>query len=70
MNPGRDARVICMLVALYPDGQVVHTGRIPATRSRATGDFNGFEAPPSRHGRGVLLQLPIDLAHDSYTAPI
>lgn len=69
MNPGQaDTRVNCMLVALDPDGRVVYTGRIPGNPLSRYRRFSGFEAPPGRHGHGVL-QLPIDLAHDSYTAP-
>jgi hypothetical protein len=68
VNPGQaDARVICTLVALDPAGRVVYSGFIPASppgRRRPS----GFDAPPGRHGHGVL-QLSIDMAHDSYTAP-
>ena len=68
MNPGQaDARVMCMLVALDPDGRIVYSGLIPGNPLSRYRRFSGFEAPPGRHGHGVL-QLPIDLAHDSYTA--
>jgi hypothetical protein len=69
VNPGEaDARVNCMLVALDPDGRLVYSGRIPGNPLSRFRRFSGFDAPPGRHGYGVI-QLPIDLAHDSYTAP-
>jgi hypothetical protein len=68
MNPGRaDITVACGLVALDPAGQLVYAGVIPA---RLPGHLrsHGFVAPPGRHEQGVV-ELPIDLALDSYTAP-
>jgi hypothetical protein len=68
VNPGRsNVTVFCTLVALDPAGQLVYSGFIPGPppgRRRSS----GFEAPPGRHAHGVY-QLPIDPAHDSYTAP-
>jgi ABC-type Fe3+-hydroxamate transport system substrate-binding protein len=67
MNPGTDLTVFCSLVALDPAGRLVYAGVVPA---KLPGHLrsSGFEAPPGRHGHGVV-QLPIDLALDSYTAP-
>jgi hypothetical protein len=68
MNPGRaDMTVFCGLVALDPAGRLVYAGVIPA---RLPGHLrsHGFVAPPGRHRQGVV-ELPIDLAVDSYTAP-
>lgn len=60
-------QVICTLLALDPDGRLVYSGFIPGSPPGHRRP-SGFEAPPGRHGHGVF-QLPIDLAHDSYTAP-
>ena len=69
MNPGQaETKVNCMLVALDPEGRIVYSGRIPANPLSRYRRFSGFDAPPGRHEQGVF-QLPIDLAHDSYTAP-
>jgi hypothetical protein len=67
MNPGTDLTVFCSLVALDPAGRLVYAGVVPA---KLPGHLrsSGFDAPPGRHGHGVV-QLPIDLALDSYTAP-
>jgi hypothetical protein len=68
MNPGQaDAKVICTLLALNPSGRVVYSGFIPGSPPGHRRP-SGFDAPPGRHGHGVF-QLPIDPAHDSYTAP-
>ena len=68
VNPGdAETKVICTLLALGPSGRVVYSGFVPGSppgRRRPS----GFNAPPGRHGHG-MFQLPIDLAHDSYTAP-
>jgi hypothetical protein len=68
LNPNRaDATVFCTIVALDSSGRLVYSGFIPPPppgRRRSS----GFVAPPGRHGHGVY-ELPIDLAHDSYTAP-
>jgi hypothetical protein len=67
-NPGRAAiTVACGLVVLDPAGRLVYSGVIPA---RLPGHLrsHGFVAPPGRQEQGVV-QLPIDLAVDSYTAP-
>ena len=68
MNPGReDITVICGLVALDPGGHLIYAGVIPP---RLPGHLrsHGFVAPPGRHEQG-MVELPIDLAVDSYTAP-
>jgi hypothetical protein len=68
VNPGQtDATVICTLLALDPSGRVVYSGFIPGAPPGHRRP-SGFDAPPGRHGHGVF-QLPIDPAHDSYTAP-
>ncbi len=68
VNPGQaDATVICTLLALDPSGRVVYSGFIPGAPPGHRRP-SGFDAPPGRHGHGVFL-LPIDPAHDSYTAP-
>jgi hypothetical protein len=68
VNPGRaDVTVICTLVAMDSSGEIVFSGWIPGPppgRPRPS----GFVAPLGRHGQGVY-QLPVDPAHDSYTAP-
>jgi hypothetical protein len=68
VNPGRaDVTVICTLVAIDSSGEIVFSGWIPGPppgRPRPS----GFVAPPGRHGHGVF-ELPVDSAHDSYTAP-
>jgi hypothetical protein len=69
VNPGRaDATVICTLLALDPSGRVVYSGFVPGSPPGHRRPISGFKAPPGRHGHGVF-QLPIDLAHDSYTSP-
>ena len=69
VNPGEaDATVICTLLALDPSGRVVYTGFVPGSPPGLRRPISGFEAPPGRDVHGVF-QLPIDLAHDSYTAP-
>ena len=68
MNPGRaETTVACGLVVLDPAGRLVYSGVVPA---RLPGHLrsHGFVAPPGRHEQGVV-ELPIDLALDSYTAP-
>jgi hypothetical protein len=67
VNPGRDVTVFCTIVALDPAGRLVYSGFIPAP-PRGRRRSSGFDAPPGRHGHGAY-QLPIDPAHDSYTAP-
>jgi hypothetical protein len=68
VNPGQaDAKVICTLLVLDPAGRVVYSGCIPGSPPGHRRP-SGFDAPPGRHGHGVL-RLSIDLAHDSYTAP-
>ena len=68
VNPGQaDATIICTLLALDPSGRVVYSGFIPGAPPGHRRP-SGFDAPPGRHGHGVFL-LPIDPAHDSYTAP-
>jgi hypothetical protein len=70
VNPGQaDATVICTLLALDPSGRVIYSGFVPMNSNAAfRRPISGFKAPPGRHGHGVF-QLPIDLAHDTYTAP-
>ena len=69
VNPGEaDATVICTLVAIDPSGRVVYSGFVPGSPPGRRRPISGFKAPPGRHGHGVF-QLPIDLAHDSYTSP-
>jgi hypothetical protein len=68
VNPSQaDATVICTLLALDPSGRVVYSGFIPGAPPGHRRP-SGFDAPPGRHAHGVF-QLPIDPAHDSYTAP-
>jgi hypothetical protein len=68
VNPGQaDAKVLCTVVALDPEGRVVYSGFIPGAPPGHRRP-SGFDAPPGRHGHGVF-RLPIDPAHDSYTAP-
>ena len=68
VNPGRDfVIVMCTLLALGPSGRVVYAGFVPGPPSGRTRP-SGFDAPPGRRGHGIV-QLPINLAHDSYTAP-
>jgi hypothetical protein len=68
LNPSHaNATVICTLLALDPSGRVVYSGFIPSAPPGHRRP-SGFDAPPGRHEHGVF-QLPIDPAHDSYTAP-
>lgn len=67
VNPGgADVTVFCTLVALDPAGRLVYSGFIPGPPPGHRRS-SGFGAPPGCHGHGVY-QLPIDPAHDSYTA--
>jgi hypothetical protein len=69
MNPGEaDATVICTLMALDPSGRLVYSGFVVSSPPGRRRPISAFKAPPGREGHGVF-QLPIDLAHDSYTAP-
>ena len=69
VNPGEaDATVICTLVALDPSGRVVYSGFVVSSPPGRRRPISAFKAPPGREGQGVF-QLPIDLAHDSYTSP-
>jgi hypothetical protein len=69
VNPGEaDATVICTLLALDPSGRLVYSGFVVSSPPGRRRPISAFKAPPGRHGQGVF-QLPIDLAHDSYTAP-
>ena len=69
VNPGEaDATVICTLVALDPSGRVVYSGFVVGSPPGRRRPISAFKAPPGRQGHGVF-QLPIDLAHDSYTSP-
>lgn len=68
VNPGRaDVTVFCTVVAIDSSGEIVFSGWIPGPPPGRTRP-SGFVAPPGRHGHG-LYRLPVDLAHDSYTAP-
>lgn len=68
VNPGRaDVTVFCTLVAIDSSGEIVFSGWIPGPPPGRTRP-SGFVAPPGRHGHGIY-QLPVDPAHDSYTAP-
>jgi hypothetical protein len=68
VNPGRtDVTVFCTVVAIDSSGEIVFTGWIPGPPPGRTRP-SGFVARPGRHGHG-LYRLPVDLAHDSYTAP-
>jgi hypothetical protein len=51
-----------------PSGRVVYSGFVVDSPPGRRRPISGFTAPPGRHGHGVF-QLPIDLAHDSYTSP-
>jgi hypothetical protein len=67
VNPGARVAVFCTLVAIDSSGEIVFSGWIPGPPPGRTRP-SGFVAPPGRHGHGIY-QLPVDPAHDSYTAP-
>jgi hypothetical protein len=68
VNPSQaEAKVICTLLALDPSGRVIYSGFVPGSPPSHRRP-SGLDAPPGRQGHG-LLQLPIDLNQDSYTAP-
>lgn len=58
---------MCLVDVFDREGNLVYTGIIPPVPPGHRRS-SGFAAPVGRHAHGVL-DLPIDLAKDTYTGP-